>query len=84
MLTRREVLIELKRVEIKELSPLKRECRDFEKYVAVKGVIGIQFSFLPSLFTNKSAFQMQFRFRGPKGVELGLSAGLGVRRGDDF
>ncbi len=35
MLTRREVLIELKRVGIKEFSLLKRECRDFEKYVAL-------------------------------------------------
>jgi len=35
MLTRLEVLIELKRVGIKELSLLKRECRDFEKYGAV-------------------------------------------------
>ena len=35
MLTRREVLIELRRVGIKELSLLKRECRDFEEYVAV-------------------------------------------------
>ncbi len=35
MLTRREVLIELKRLGIRELSLLKRECRDFEKYVAV-------------------------------------------------
>jgi len=35
MLTRREILIELKRLGIKELSLLKWHCRDFEHYMAV-------------------------------------------------
>jgi len=35
MMTRREVLDQLKRVGIKDLSLLKRSCRDFETYMAV-------------------------------------------------
>ena len=35
MLTRREILNQLKRVGVKELSRLKRNCRDFENYMAV-------------------------------------------------
>jgi len=35
MMTRRDVLDQLKRVGIKELSLLKRSCRDFENYMAV-------------------------------------------------
>ena len=34
MLTRREILIELKSAGIKELSLLKWHCRDFEDYMA--------------------------------------------------
>jgi len=35
MMTRRDVLDQLKRVGIKDLSLLKRSCRDFENYMAV-------------------------------------------------
>jgi hypothetical protein len=35
MMTRRDVLEQLKRVGIKDLSLLKRSCRDFENYMAV-------------------------------------------------
>jgi len=35
MMTRREVLEQLKRVGVKDLSLLKRSCRDFENYMAV-------------------------------------------------
>jgi hypothetical protein len=35
MMTRREVLEQLKRVGIKDLSLLKQSCRDFENYMAV-------------------------------------------------
>jgi len=35
MMTRRDVLDQLKRVGIHELSLLKRECREFENYMAV-------------------------------------------------
>jgi hypothetical protein len=34
MMTRRDVLEQLKRVGIQELSQLKRDCREFEKYMA--------------------------------------------------
>ena len=32
MLTRREILMQLKRMGVKELSLLKQQCRDFESY----------------------------------------------------
>jgi hypothetical protein len=35
MMTRRDVLEQLKRVGIKDLSLLKRSCRDFENYMSV-------------------------------------------------
>jgi hypothetical protein len=35
MLTRREVLVQLRRVGIRELSQLKRACREFERYMSV-------------------------------------------------
>lgn len=35
MMTRRDVLDQLKRVGIRDLSLLKRSCRDFENYMAV-------------------------------------------------
>jgi hypothetical protein len=35
MLTRRDVLNHLKRVGVKEFSQLKRDCREFEQYMAV-------------------------------------------------
>jgi len=35
MLTRREVLMQLRRVGIRELSQLKRDCREFERYMSV-------------------------------------------------
>ena len=35
MLTRREVLKQLRRVGVRELSQLKRDCREFELYMAV-------------------------------------------------
>ena len=35
MMTRRDVLDQLKRVGIKDLSLLKRSCREFENYMAV-------------------------------------------------
>lgn len=35
MMTRRDVLDQLKRVGIKDLSLLRRSCRDFENYMAV-------------------------------------------------
>ncbi len=34
MLTRREILIELRRLGVKDLSLLKRDCQNFEKYWA--------------------------------------------------
>ena len=35
MLTRREVLMQLRRVGVRELSQLKRDCREFEQFMAV-------------------------------------------------
>jgi hypothetical protein len=35
MLTRREILIELERVGLRGCSLLKRNCRDFEKYMSI-------------------------------------------------
>jgi hypothetical protein len=35
MLTRREILIELERVGVRGCSLLKRNCRDFENYMAI-------------------------------------------------
>jgi hypothetical protein len=59
MMTRRDVLDQLKRVGIKDLSLLKRSCRDFENYMAVnydyeiiKKERPIQF---PPLFFHKPA-----------------------------
>ena len=35
MLTRREVLMQLRKVGVRELSELKSDCREFEQYMAV-------------------------------------------------
>jgi len=35
MLTRREVLMQLRRVGVRNLSQLKSDCREFEQYMAV-------------------------------------------------
>ena len=35
MLTRREVLMQLRKMEGRSLSQLKRDCREFEEYMAV-------------------------------------------------
>jgi hypothetical protein len=35
MLTRREVLMQLRRVGVRKLSQLKSDCREFEQYMAV-------------------------------------------------
>jgi hypothetical protein len=41
MLTRREVLAQLKRVGLTKISELKRNCREFEQYMSVNYDYGI-------------------------------------------
>ena len=52
MLTRREVLMKLRRVGVRKLSQLKSDCREFEQYMAVNYDYEIVKNERPPLATN--------------------------------
>jgi hypothetical protein len=53
MLTRREILIQLERVGVRGCSLLKRNCRDFENYMAIRYDFKIPHEEDPDFFPRK-------------------------------
>jgi len=85
-MTRREVLEQLKRVGVKDLSLLKRSCRDFENYMAVnydyeilkKGrIVGLPALPLKNPTLSSLKFSLNLKRRSVTYPRLGFRASKG-------